>query len=45
MCKECGCNSIRIGATTGDNKTGRPDLPGGGYKGVGGRPMPKGKGK
>ena len=43
MCKQCGCDKIRIGSTTGDNKTGRPDLPGGGYKGVGGRPMPKGK--
>jgi len=45
MCVECGCNKIRIGATTGDKKVGRPDLPGGGYSGIGGRPMPKGKGK
>ena len=45
MCVECGCNKIRIGTPTGDKKTGRPDLPSGGYSGVGGRPMPKGKGK
>lgn len=43
MCIECGCNKTRIGSTTSDNKTGKPDLPGGGYSGVGGRPMPKGK--
>jgi hypothetical protein len=45
MCVECGCNKIRIGTTNNDKSTGRPDLPGGGYSGVGGRPMPKGKGK
>lgn len=35
MCVQCGCTDKKT-TTSLESKTGRPDLPGGGYSGVGG---------
>lgn len=35
MCVQCGCTDKKT-ASGLEGKTGRPDLPGGGYSGVGG---------
>jgi hypothetical protein len=40
MCVECGCTDKKT-ASGLESKTGRPDLPSGGYSGVGGSPIKK----
>lgn len=40
MCKQCGCDKNMTG-TGLEGKTGKPDLPSGGYSGVGGSPIKK----
>lgn len=42
MCKECGCAKTAVGGKGLESKTGRPDLPSGGYSGVGGAPVKQG---
>ena len=42
MCVSCGCTDKKTTSTL-EGKTGRPDLPGGGYSGVGGSPVKQGK--
>lgn len=44
MCVQCGCSKTAIGGKGLESKTGKPDLPGGAYSGVGGSPV-KNQGK